>query len=687
MANIFGTLFGEANRTNHRHIQYIVMENQHLCPGCFSEKGDVSVCPTCGYDESQERSPILLAHRTVLNEQYLIGKVLGKPGGFGITYLAWDMYLQTYVAIKEFLPRDLAGRANDRATVQPHTNDDSKLFSYGLEQFINEARTLAQFDHPNVVRVKTFFKSFGTAYMVMDYYDGMSLNEYMSSKGNVLGETITLGIMYPILDGLHEVHNKGFLHRDIKPHNIFLTSSKRVILLDFGAARVSMNERSKSMSVVLTPGFAPPEQYHGKGKQGPWTDIYAVAATMYYMMTGSVPAEATERLYEDQLPTVKDMKPEISQAVSDALHRAMAIRAEDRPQSIPEFQAMLAGMPIESVPASAAPKSKVPVAEPEFAPTIKQQPKSTTKSGGAGKWIGIAAGVLIVASGGWYFMQLTEPVPEPAADVIVDTPYRTLIEQGQNEFASGDYDAAMVSWRAAGALRPDSVSHLSRMGAAQDSITVRNQRLEEARKIAEAVNRRIEEPRPTVREPVRPAVIPYSYVNDFNAASTVFPTENQSDRKSSYSGGLYQIQVTNDRLHRINPGFQIDLTADITLTTRVRHNVAPSTPKQTGLMFGELDGKYHVFTVRTDGTLYIGQYTGTAWVALDNFISNSAIRRGALYNVLKIEKRGTTYTFFINDSQVARHTIASLHGNRFGILVEGPATVDYDYFYLNGTQI
>lgn len=231
------------------------MHHEHLCPGCFSEKGTVSLCPNCGYDESQERSPILLPHRTILNEQYLIGKVLGKPGGFRITYLAWDLYLETYVAIKEFLPRDLAGRSPDRATVQPHTNDDSKLFTYGLEQFINEARTLAQFDHPNVVRVKTFFKGFNTAYMVMDYYDGMSLNEYMSSKGNILSETITLGIMYPILDGLHEVHNKGFLHRDIKPHNIFLTSTKRVILLDFGAARVSMNERSKSMSVVLTPRF------------------------------------------------------------------------------------------------------------------------------------------------------------------------------------------------------------------------------------------------------------------------------------------------------------------------------------------------------------------------------------------------------------------------------------------------
>lgn len=659
------------------------MENQHLCPGCFSEKGDVSVCPTCGYDESQERSPILLAHRTVLNEQYLIGKVLGKPGGFGITYLAWDMYLQTYVAIKEFLPRDLAGRATDRATVQPHTNDDSKLFSYGLEQFINEARTLAQFDHPNVVRVKTFFKNFGTAYMVMDYYDGMSLNEYMTSKGNVLGETITLGIMYPILDGLHEVHNKGFLHRDIKPHNIFLTSSKRVILLDFGAARVSMNERSKSMSVVLTPGFAPPEQYHGKGKQGPWTDIYAVAATMYYMITGSVPAEATERLYEDQLPTVKDMKPEISQSVSDALHRAMAIRAEDRPQSIPEFQALLAGMSIPSAPAA-----PTPVSEPDIAPTIKKDPKSTStsNSGGIGKWIGIAAAVLVVAFVGWYVMQGSEPRPEPVAEMIIDTPYRSLIEQGEGEINVGNYDDALISFKAAGALRPDSISHLSLMATAEDSIAARNDRQERERLLAEARSRRAEEPRTPVREPVRPAATPFSYANEFNSNNNDFPTENLTERKSLYTGGLYRMQVTNDRLHRHNPAFPIDLTKDITITTRVRHNVAPSEAKQTGLMFGEADGKYHIFTVRTDGTLYIGQYNGSAWVPIENFVSNSAIRRGALYNILKIEKRGTNYTFFINETLVARHTIASLYGNRFGVLVEGPATVDYDYFYLNGTQ-
>ncbi len=667
------------------------MENQHLCPGCFSEKGNVAVCPTCGYDESQERSPILLAHRTVLNEQYLIGKVLGKPGGFGITYLAWDMYLQTYVAIKEFLPRDLAGRANDRATVQPHTNDDSKLFSYGLEQFINEARTLAQFDHPNVVRVKTFFKNFGTAYMVMDYYDGMSLNEYMTSKGNVLGETITLGIMYPILDGLHEVHNKGFLHRDIKPHNIFLTSSKRVILLDFGAARVSMNERSKSMSVVLTPGFAPPEQYHGKGKQGPWTDIYAVAATMYYMMTGSVPAEATERLYEDQLPTVKDMKPEISQSVSDALHRAMAIRAEDRPQSIPEFQSLLAGMSIPSAPSAPAPKSKAPAVEPVMAPTIKKEPKSKSTSGGVGKWIGIAAAILIVAAGGWYVSQSSEPRQEPVAEVIIDTPYRTLIEQGQGEFNSGNFDDALISFKAAGALRPDSVTHASLMAAAQDSITVRNQRLDYAREIAESMNRRTEQPRTParepVREPVRPTITPFSYRNDFNGSTTEFTGRTTGNVRITFNNGRLRFQQTQTgNMGRVTSEMAVNLAADMTMETALRFVDVSQPTQQIGLVFGDGSNGFHFFALDNDGDIFISRNAGGTWSMLLNYTKSEALRRGNLMNTFKIEKRGTRYTFYLNNTQVHQQTITSLDGNSFGIGVSGVSTADFDFFQLTGTQ-
>ena len=136
-----------------------------LCPGCFAHKGTANPCPHCGYDETATRGPLPLPHRTLLHGQYLVGRVLGKPGGFGITYLGWDRHLEMRVAIKEYLPRDLAGRAGDRATVLMHSQDESEAFRYGLEQFLREARTLAQLDHPNIVRVRLFFEANGTAYL------------------------------------------------------------------------------------------------------------------------------------------------------------------------------------------------------------------------------------------------------------------------------------------------------------------------------------------------------------------------------------------------------------------------------------------------------------------------------------------------------------------------------------------
>ena len=216
-----------------------------------------------------------------------------------MTYLGWDRKLQAQVAIKEFFPRDLAGRNGDRTTVVPHDKHDAELFSYGLERFVQEARTLAQFDHPNVVRVRTFFEENGTAYLVMNYYDGISLSQYLEDNGGRLEEKLAIAIMMPIIDGIRAVHEKGFLHRDIKPNNIYLTQGGLPILLDFGAARFAIGQRTKSLSIVLTPGYAPFEQYQKKGKHGPWTDVYSAAATLYHMVTGEVPLESPDRVMED----------------------------------------------------------------------------------------------------------------------------------------------------------------------------------------------------------------------------------------------------------------------------------------------------------------------------------------------------------------------------------------------------
>lgn len=309
-----------------------------ICPGCFTEGPSTSKCPHCGYDASSTPYPQALEPGTVLNTHYLVGKVLGKPGGFGITYLAWDNTLETRVAIKEFLPAELASRDYDRQTVIPHSNEEQTIFESGLQSFLKEARTLAKFHHhPNIVRVRHFFQENGTAYMVMDYYQGKTLWEQQEQRNKSFTEAEALQLMLPILEGLQEVHTQGFVHRDIKPQNIYITQNNQPILLDFGAARGVVGEKSRSLSVVLTPGFAPFEQYQSKGKQGPWTDIYGVSATLYFMLTGKIPPDALERKADDSALALTGLSP----TLRTALGKGLSVDREQRPQTIQEFRAML----------------------------------------------------------------------------------------------------------------------------------------------------------------------------------------------------------------------------------------------------------------------------------------------------------------------------------------------------------
>lgn len=316
-----------------------------LCPGCFANKGHANPCPHCGYDEEATRDPLILPHRTELNGQYLVGRVLGKPGGFGITYLGWDLNLQTLVAIKEFLPRYLARRSRDQVTVSIRYQDDGEQFRYGLELFLRDARLLAQLDHPNILRVRNFFEANGTAYLVMDYYQGLSLAKYLEQRDRRISEEQAKQLMLPILDGLRAVHAEGLLHHDIKPQNIFLTDLEsgglRPVLLDFGAARQAMAERSGFLLEVLTPGYASCEQYQPKSQQGPWTDVYGTAAVFYRLVTGKVPPEANEHRIEDHLKPAAAFG--VSQRLSDALTSGLALAVNGRPQTVQDFQAQLLG--------------------------------------------------------------------------------------------------------------------------------------------------------------------------------------------------------------------------------------------------------------------------------------------------------------------------------------------------------
>ena len=158
------------------------MNIESFCMGCMAEKGGARVCPQCGYQEEEQRGPLVLPYRTILNDKFLIGKVLGKPGGFGITYLAWDLILQTTAAVKEYLPRECAARDTDHTTIVPFSQEDQQTFSYGLEQFLQEAQTLVSFNHPHVVRIREFFRANNTAYLVMDYYKGIRWKNTCTAK-------------------------------------------------------------------------------------------------------------------------------------------------------------------------------------------------------------------------------------------------------------------------------------------------------------------------------------------------------------------------------------------------------------------------------------------------------------------------------------------------------------------------
>ncbi|WP_347258139.1 serine/threonine-protein kinase [Methylocaldum sp.] len=314
----------------------------NLCMGCMQDKGESAVCPACGYRPDHRRSPFALPYQAVLNNKFLVGRILGKPGGFGVTYLAWDLVLHTTVAIKEYLPRDLVAREANSLTVTPHTLDGSEEFAYGLEQFLREARTLCKFSHPNVVRVREFFQQNNTAYLVMDYCEGISLEEYLKRNGGKLDEATATALMLPVLDGLKEVHEKGFLHRDIKPSNIYLAKGGTPILLDFGAARLALHgQRSRTLSVMLTPGFAPFEQYLEKHEFAPAADIYAIGATLYYLVTGVKPQEAISRYKKDEMVPPHQRIPSITTRFSQAVMMALAVDPERRPQTIPELRAML----------------------------------------------------------------------------------------------------------------------------------------------------------------------------------------------------------------------------------------------------------------------------------------------------------------------------------------------------------
>lgn len=272
-------------------------------------------------------------------QEYLLEQVLGA-GGFGITYLAQDTNLDKPVAIKEYLPSELAMRAPD-GSVAPLASGKASGYRWGLDRFLMEARTLAKFSHPGIVRVLRYFEANGTAYMVMEYEKGEPLkNVFILSPQ--LPEAELKRLMEPLLEGLREVHAAGFLHRDIKPDNIFVRADGRPVLIDFGAARNALGGETRSLTAVLTPGFAPLEQYSGEGRQGPWTDLYAMGGVLYRAVTDRNPPDAVARIREDTLGAgLASAKGKYSDGFLRAIEWAMALDEKQRPQSIDDWKKSL----------------------------------------------------------------------------------------------------------------------------------------------------------------------------------------------------------------------------------------------------------------------------------------------------------------------------------------------------------
>ncbi len=408
------------------------MNLAQLCMGCMADKGSALVCSHCGF---QEKPPVVgaihLPLRTVLNERYLIGRILGE-GGFGITYLAYDLILTLRLAIKEFLPRGFATRASDGITVSAYTQETpgemQVAFTHGLKNFLEEARILARFnEYPGIVAVRDYFATNGTGYLVMNYLDGMTLKQEVAIQGGRLPFSQAFELLEPVMTTLREVHAAGLAHRDISPDNIYITRDRQVKLIDFGAARFALNEGNHSLSVIFKRGFAPMEQYHTHGRQGAWTDVYALAGTLYFSLTGQVPPEAPARVLEDRLRLPSALGVAMPGTTEAVLLKGLAVRVENRYRSIEAFQQDLTQAILEEktqvLPARSAMSPPDGLfLETEALPAKMDHSLRTPASGHRGKTLGVAATLLIIAALAMIpeFQHFSEsPLPPPS---LQDTP-------------------------------------------------------------------------------------------------------------------------------------------------------------------------------------------------------------------------------------------------------------------------
>ena len=375
---------------------------ERRCPYCMSPVQPGSPCPACGRNwERYQPASHHLPPGSLLQDRYQLGRALGE-GGFGITYLGWDTVLKRKVAVKEYFPTFLVSReVSLTLDVTCHTSGNQPTYEKGREQFLREAKTMAKLDSiPEIVQVLDHFPEHNTAYIVMEFLEGRTLKEVVAQTGPIPTQTM-LALLEPVLRAMEAMHHAGVIHRDISPDNLMELKDGTVKLMDFGCARDFQSGLTET--ITLKHGFAPREQYSGRD-QGPWTDVYAMCATVYYCLTGQVPARATLRGEEEQDPLLppRQLGIDLTEEQELALLRGLAPKAENRWHSAADLYAALYGRTMEGEPWSwseepigrtefvDAEENKAPIPDPT--PKKPEIPAKWIKFGGA-----VACALVVVA--------------------------------------------------------------------------------------------------------------------------------------------------------------------------------------------------------------------------------------------------------------------------------------------------
>lgn len=318
----------------------MLVAGKERCIRCMHLLDEEGHCVKCEFDASSYKQPnMALPLGTCLNERYFLGKVLGE-GGFGITYVAWDIVLMVPVAVKEYFPSGIVTREKEgpqTGTLQIYEGKSELEFEKGKEDFLKEARSLSRFMKlPSIVSVRDFFQENRTAYIVMEYVEGTRVRNYIRKNGKMSGKQV-LALMKPVIHSLCDIHKTGLIHRDISIDNLMFDENGQLKLIDFGAAR-NVELPENTITVSIKRGFSPEEQYRAKGEQGPWTDLYSLCGTMYFMLTGKIPDESVERVYADHLVPLRQWEDvKLPMQAKCAIDKGMAVLAKDRYQDMEEF--------------------------------------------------------------------------------------------------------------------------------------------------------------------------------------------------------------------------------------------------------------------------------------------------------------------------------------------------------------